>query len=80
MEFVGEVVTRPAAAVALRAAALNHEIRNHAVKNKAVVVRPLFLFAADGIFEFLRALGEAYEVFNGLRCFLFEQPANDIPQ
>src|SRR5258708_1432003 len=78
MEFVREVVTRAAAAVALRASALNHEVRDYAVKNQAVVIGPLFLLSADRVLEFLGAFCEADKVFDGLRCFFFKQPANAV--
>src|SRR5580692_2162597 len=78
VKFVGKVVARAAAAVALRTSALNHKVRNHAVKDQAVVIRTLFFLSADGVLEFLGAFSETNKVFNGLRGLFFKQSANDV--
>src|SRR5216684_4696632 len=77
VEFIGELIARPAGAGAQRAAALNHEVGDHAVKRQAVVKRPFHGFSRFGVGEFLCAFGEFDEVGHRLRRFLFKQLAHD---
>ena len=73
VEFVRERVTGTAAAIAARAAALNHEIGNHAVEGEAVIEGALFFLSGALVGKFLGAFGKTDEVGYGLRRFLFEQ-------
>src|SRR6266571_6919441 len=78
MKLISELVARPTHAAALRAAALNHELRDDAMENQPVVEWPLFLLTRFFVCEFLGALGQPHEVSNRLGCFLFEQPHHNV--
>src|SRR5579864_2777458 len=79
MKLIGEFVSRPAHAAALRTATLDHELWNHAMENQPVVKRPLLLLPGLLVGEFLRAFGQPDKVGYGLGRFLFEQPHHNIP-
>src|SRR6266852_3659604 len=78
MKFVGKLVAWPAHSAALRAAALNHELRNHAMEVQAVVERSLFFLAGLFIREFFRAFGKPDEICNRLGRFVFEQVHHNV--
>src|SRR3989442_15400985 len=80
MKFVLERIARPAAAVAARTAALNHEFRNHALEGEPVVIRPLRWLAGRGVAELLRAFRGPDKVFHCFRRLLLKQPANNLAQ
>ena len=73
MELVGEVVARPAGALAEPIAALDHEAVDHAVEDDAVVERRLPPLAGRRVAPLLGALGEADEVGDRVGGFLVEQ-------
>src|SRR5580693_6558628 len=77
MKLVGKGIPRPAAAIAARAAALDHEVRDHAMEGQPVVIILLLLLSRFLVNEFLGALRQADEIGDGLRRFLFEQTDDD---
>src|SRR5256884_7521898 len=79
MEFIGKLVPWPTHAIALRAPALDHELRNHTMKNQSVVERPLLFLPGFFAGEFLRPLGQPDKIGNRLRRLLLEQPHYNIP-
>ena len=77
VKLVLELVSRAAPAGAGGIAALDHEIGDNPVEDKAVVKGPLGFLPGFGIGIFLFPLGQADEVFNGVRCLFFKEPADD---
>src|SRR5215831_13881158 len=78
MEFVGKLVTGSTDATALRAAALDHELRNHAVKNQSVVERPLLFLPGFFVSEFLCPFGQPDKIGHRLRRLFLKQPRHNI--
>src|ERR1700722_965132 len=79
MELVAKAVAWIAGTRSKGTSALNHELRNHAMENKAVVKRALHFLPRLRVLEFLGALGQADEIPDRLRRFLFEQADDDRP-
>jgi hypothetical protein len=73
MELVGELVARPARALAETVASLNHEPVDHAVEDDAIVEGPVLSLPGDRILPFFGALRKADEIGDGLGGFLLEQ-------
>src|SRR5690348_12130264 len=78
MKLIGEFVARPAHPAAVRASALDHELRDHTMENQPVIERPLFLLPRFFVGEFLRTLSQPHKIGNRLGRFLFIQPNHDI--
>src|SRR6266851_1806463 len=75
-DFVLELVSGIARAIARRIPALDHEVGNYSMKNRAVVKRHAVLCrTADRILPVLGAVGQADEVGDCFRCFFFKQSA-----
>src|SRR5690242_16487021 len=78
MKLVGEFVSGPTHAAAVRASTLDHELWDHAMENQPIVKRPLLLLPGLLVGEFLRAFGQPHEIGYGLGRLLFEQPHNNV--
>src|SRR5579859_2194719 len=62
MKLISELVARSAYAAALRASALDHELRDDAVKNQSVVERPFLFLPCLFVGEFLCPFGQPHEI------------------
>src|SRR6185503_8797375 len=77
--LVLELVAGAARTGALRAAALNHEVRDDSVKRKAVVERFVLLLRRAAVLGIiLRAFGQADEVGDSKRRLLEFELADDL--
>src|SRR5215472_17464989 len=78
-KLISELVAWPTHPAAVRATALNHELRDDAVKTQPVIERPLFLLACLFVGEFLRAFSQPHEIGYRFGCFFLIQPYDNIP-